>query len=259
MSIHSRSAHPVLGPFASRQRPIALVVTIVASLTVAACSQDSVSAPASALTAVGRSELVTVAPQTIQVCKTGPAGTYSFTLSAVGGNSNPGDVVLPSPFLLVVPAGSTSPVCTSIFTRTQSDGPTSDAPANISVTEAAAAGTTLASITAVTAGGPNQQPVVDLANRKATLFINAYHGTKATFNNVAVAPTPGKCDEDSDRKDKKKKDTKSSDEDSDCRGKKDRHKKCDADFSKKDPKVHDENHDCRSEQGEKSDKKFREG
>ena len=124
------------------------------------------------------------------------------------------------------------------------------------MTEAPAAGTTLASITTVAGGGPLQQPVVDVPNRRATLFINAYHGEKATFNNVAA---PTQCvDKDKDNdKDKKAKSKDRDDDDRDCKGEKE--KKCDADKAKKDPKVHDENHDCRSEQGEKSDKKYSDG
>ena len=153
-----------------------------AALFAVACSTTS----DSKLAPTGPSFDVAVnTPQTAQICKTGPAGTYSFTAVA-GGNANDGDD-LDAAFDLVVPTdGATA--CATVFTRTQFAGGLVDDPASIAVTEAAHAGTTLDNITA----GPGAQPaVIDKPNSKVTVYVNAFHSATATFYNVAVHESEG--------------------------------------------------------------------
>jgi len=124
---------------------------------------------------------VTVAPQTLEVCKTGPAGTYSFTAVA-GGNANTNDVLDDAFDLVVAADGGTA--CTTVFTRTVSDDGGTDAPASIVVTEAAHTGTALSDITIT---GPGAQAAEkDVAGSKVTTYVNAFHSEKVTFVNVST-------------------------------------------------------------------------
>lgn len=159
---------------------------LAAAVGMAACS--SVNDSASRIAAPGAASLITVAPlQTAQVCKSGssPLGTYSFTATS-GGSANSGDVLVASFSLTITTPGVDA--CTTVFSRytdagTVANGNT-DAPATITVTEGAAPGTSLASITT---GGTGAAPaVIDVANRKVTVSINAHHSDRATFFNQAV-------------------------------------------------------------------------
>jgi hypothetical protein len=119
------------------------------------------------------------------LCKNGPAGTYTFTV-ANSGTTNAGDNLVAAPSITVVTPGTA--VCTNVFTRTT--GSSADAPAILAITENAAPGTDLQSITL---SGPGAQAgSVDVPGRKATVYINLYHGDVASFVNVAVVH-PGHC------------------------------------------------------------------
>src|SRR5215207_7344824 len=133
----------------------------------------------------------TVSAKTAVVCKTGPAGTYSFT-AAASGNANTSDD-LDAAFDITL-ANDGDRVCWTAFTRTVSDdtpcglpGETCDDPAAILITEAPHAGTTLNNIT--TTGPGAQAANVNLAGSQVTLYINAFHSDEATFYNVAVPQT----------------------------------------------------------------------
>jgi hypothetical protein len=120
---------------------------------------------------------------TVTVCKEGPAGTYNFTATK---SDNRADA-FQSSFSIVVPSGATSPTCVQIFDRTTPiSGPGNvDTPTNVTITELAAPGTTLASIDFVSGAGPGSE---NEANRQVTVSVNEYHASGATFHNVA-APT----------------------------------------------------------------------
>jgi hypothetical protein len=159
---------------------------LAAAVGMAACS--SVSDSTSRITAPSASNLVAEAAlQTATVCKAGssPLGTYNFT-ATTGGSANSGDVVVPTFSLTIATPGVDA--CTTVFSRFTSSASAqnsfTDAAATVIVTELAAAGTTLDNITTT---GPGAAPaVIDVANRKVTVSINAYHSDKATFFNKAV-------------------------------------------------------------------------
>ena len=153
-----------------------------AVLFAAACSTTGSD---SSFSPTGPSLVLSPSPQTAQICKTGPAGTYSFTATA-GGNANTNDA-LDAAFDIVVPTdGATA--CWTAFTRTEYDGGQIDDPASILVTEAAHTGTTL---TNITAGPGAQAAVIDLPNSRVTVYVNAFHGATATFYNTAVPQQTG--------------------------------------------------------------------
>lgn len=124
---------------------------------------------------------VVVTARQAQVCKSGPVGTYNFDL-VFGGSTNTGDVKATSPLALTVTDAAT-PVCAYVFTRTQWSGSGSDPVATVQVTEQLAAGTGLQSISANSDAGA---PIIDEANRRVTISVNAFHGATTTFTNVAV-------------------------------------------------------------------------
>jgi len=159
---------------------------LAAAVGMAACS--SVSDSTSRITAPSASNLLVAAPlQTAIVCKAGssPLGTYNFT-AAAGGSANSGDVLVPTFSLAITTPGVDA--CTTVFSRYTStataENSFADAAATVTVTELAAAGTTLDNIT--TTGPGAAAAVIDVANRKVTVSINAYHSDKATFFNKAV-------------------------------------------------------------------------
>jgi hypothetical protein len=151
----------------------------VATLFAVACSTTAGDSP---LSPTGPAFESGVAPQTAQVCKTGPAGTYSFT-AAASGNANTGDVLDDAFDLVVATNGATQ--CATVFTRSVTDDGGTDQPAAILVTELAHAGTSLQSIT--TTGPGAQAASVNLGASQVTLYINAFHSDQATFTNVADA------------------------------------------------------------------------
>jgi hypothetical protein len=155
-------------------------VAAAAVLSLGACSTGGDSTSPFAAPASPLADFTTVAAQTAEVCKSGPVGTYSFTASN-SGTTNTGDV-LDAAFDLIVTDPAVA-VCTTVFTRTTSAGAT-DPAARILITELAAPGTGLASIS--TTGSLAYGPVVDETNRRVTLGVNAYHPATATFYNVAV-------------------------------------------------------------------------
>lgn len=173
-------------------------VAALAAVGAAACGGDGVTAPSASAGAPRVSAYVGIStPRTLTVCKakSSPAGTYTFTISGQTGSINPGDVAGPTPFTLTVAPGATADACTVIYTRTQSQSASLDPRTSLVVTELAAPGTTLANITGTGGGGTVEPgvvppPVVDVANRRVTLSINAFHDESATFFNVA-APSQG--------------------------------------------------------------------
>jgi hypothetical protein len=149
-----------------------------AVIGIAACST---SGDATRLAPTGVALDVSVSPQTAQLCKSGPVGTYGFTVSN-SGTSNSGDVLVAAPSITITDAAS--PVCTTVFTRSQYAGGASDNPAIITIVENAAPGTLLTQIS--TTGSAAYSPVVNLAARSAKVGVNAFHGATATFVNVPV-------------------------------------------------------------------------
>jgi hypothetical protein len=150
-----------------------------ALLGVVACSTSGDGA--SRFTPTGPALDVSVTPKTAQVCKTGPVGTYTFTVSNTG-TTNTGDVLVAAPSIDVTDANV--PVCTTVFTRSQYAGGTVDPAAIINIVEDAAPGTTLASVSVT--GNPATSPSVNLAGRSASFGVNAFHTATANFVNVAV-------------------------------------------------------------------------
>ncbi|HET9799956.1 MAG TPA: hypothetical protein VFP90_18305 [Gemmatimonadaceae bacterium] len=124
---------------------------------------------------------VSVTPQTAQVCKTGPVGNYSFTVSNTG-TTNTGDVLVAAPSIEVT--DPSVPVCTTVFTRSQYAGGAVDAAAIINIVEDAAPGTVLTSVSVT--GNPATAPATDLAARSASFGVNAFHTATANFVNEAV-------------------------------------------------------------------------
>lgn len=150
-----------------------------AVIGIAACSGGDGSSRFAAPT--GPALDVSVSAQTGEVCKLGPVGTYNFDL-VFGGSSYGSDAKSTSPVSLTVTDPST-PVCTTVFTRTSYPGGDIDPAASIQITEQAAAGTGLQSITT---GGGAAPAVVDAANRRVTIYVNAFHSATTTFTNVAL-------------------------------------------------------------------------
>jgi hypothetical protein len=149
-----------------------------ALLGAAACST---SGDGSRFAPTGPAFDVSVTPQTAQVCKTGPVGSYGFTVTNTG-TTNTGDVLVAAPTVTVTDASV--PVCTTVFTRSQYAGGTVDPAAIITIVEDAAPGTVLTSVTVT--GNPATSPSVDLAGRSASFGVNAFHTATANFVNVAV-------------------------------------------------------------------------
>ena len=158
--------------------------TLVSAMTVglAACSNSAGDAASRIAAPSDASRHEAAVMSTATVCKAGssPSGSYSFSTVNTGTTNN-GDV-LTSPVVLVVVNGGPD-VCAPVFTRSESAGQFSDAPAILTITEAAAAGTTLGNITY--ANSEALTPVIDLEGRKITVGLNAFHQATATFFNVA--------------------------------------------------------------------------
>lgn len=175
--------------------PTRMALTLGVALFTAACGRESISG-LRAPTSVGANSNLEAGTRTITVCKaaSSPAGTYTFN-NVRSGSTNTGDVYPGSSFTLIVVSGQTAPSCATIYTRTQHTSDV-DAPATVQVTEAAAPGTTLSNITASGGGGTVSPgivpaPTIDVANRRVTLSINAFHNATATFFNTAVATSTG--------------------------------------------------------------------
>jgi hypothetical protein len=149
-----------------------------ALLGVMACS--STSGDGTRFAPTGPSLDVSVPAQTARLCKSGPVGTYNFTVSN-SGTTNTGDVLVAAPSITVTDANT--PVCTTVFTRTQYAGTTTDAAAVLTIVEGAAPGTTLDNIT--TTGSEASTPVIDVPGRSVSVGVNAFHSATATFYNVA--------------------------------------------------------------------------
>lgn len=203
----------------SHQGP-AGTLAIAALLVTAACATDSIAGPDAGALSSPSGAVVVATPQTITVCKaaSSPAGTYDFSVGATTGSANPGDSRV-SLFSLTIPTvRPAGDICTTVFTRTQAQTEFSDAPAFVAVTEGAAPGTTLSAINATSTG---EAPVVNVPGRSVRLAINAFHGSRAVFVNVAVPkPCPDDDDDDDDSDSDSDKDSDSdSDKDSDRAGK----------------------------------------
>ena len=158
-----------------------------AVIGIAACSNgtDSRFSPTGPSRHEG-TEVEVAVPQTAELCKVGPAGTYNFTVST-GGNLHGTDVVLAAPALVIANDGDEE--CVTVFTRPAYPGGEVDLPASVTITELDAPGTTLESIDFVSgaaAGSENE------AGRTVTVWVNAFHSSTATFTNVAVHE-PGGC------------------------------------------------------------------
>jgi hypothetical protein len=125
-----------------------------------------------------------VSAQTGTLCKSGPVGTYNFSL-VFGGSANTGDVQASTPVALQV-TDANSPACTTVFTRTQYAGGQIDPAATIQITEQAAPGTNLVNITA--AGGA-AAAIIDIPGRSSTIAVNAFHSATTTFVNEAIVVT----------------------------------------------------------------------
>lgn len=147
---------------------------------VAACSAGGTDGASRLLSPTGPA-LVVVSAQTGELCKSGPIGTYNFDL-VYGGSTNANDVTVTSPVSLQVTDPNT-PVCTTVFTRTEYAGGQVDPAKTIQITEQAAAGTGLQSISA---GGGAAPAIIDEPNRRVTIAVNAFHSATTTFTNVAV-------------------------------------------------------------------------
>jgi hypothetical protein len=159
-----------------------MALSCAAVIGIAACSTGGGdgSSRFAAPTGPGYDVAVDVA-QTGQLCKSGPVGSYTFDL-VFGGASNTGDVSSSTPVVLQVVDAAT-PVCTYVFTRSQSSGGTIDPAKTIQITEQAAPGTGLASIST---GGGAAPAIVDQPNRRVTIAVNAFHSATTTFTNVAI-------------------------------------------------------------------------
>lgn len=158
-------------------------MTLVSLLAVAsaACSNPADTGQVDLIAApIFASDVATDAPQTATVCKAGssPLGTYNYT-AVNSGTTNAGDVLVPAFSLTIVAGGADA--CAVVFTRTQTSGIT-DPPAVITVTQAAAAGSILSAITAVSSVIP---PVTDVAARTAKVGVNAFHSASVIFTSVA--------------------------------------------------------------------------
>jgi len=155
-----------------------LVLSCAAAIGIAACSNGTDGSSRLSPTSPSR---VSIVGQTGQLCKVGPVGSYTFDL-VFGGSANAGDIQGSTPVTLQV-TDAAVPVCTYVFTRVQSSGGDTDPAATIQITEQAAAGTGLQSITT---GGGAAAPVVDQANRRVTISVNAFHSATTTFTNIAI-------------------------------------------------------------------------
>ena len=157
-------------------------------LGAAACSAGGGDATLSPTSPRFHEETVQVL-RTAQVCKVGPVGTYDFSASATG-NDNAGDSQVSNFSIPVTVAGS--PTCVTVFTRinAEPDNTGADAPAAVTVTELAHAGTTLQNLTATDGATPS---VINGAT--VTMYINGFHDATATYTNVAdhVPPPTGGC------------------------------------------------------------------
>lgn len=118
-------------------------------------------------------------PQTAELCKTGPAGTYDFTVST-GGASIGSDVVDATPQIVLANDGDLE--CVTVFTRTESEFAESDTPASVTITELDAAGSSLQSIDFISGAAAGSE---DEAAGTVTVWVNAFHSSTATFTNVA--------------------------------------------------------------------------
>lgn len=152
-----------------------------AVIGIGACSTGGTDGSSSLLSPTGGSLAVTPAPQTGQLCKSGPVGTYNFDL-VYGGSTNSNDATVSTPVSLQV-TDAAVPVCTTVFTRTEWSGADFDPAKSIQITEQAAAGTGLQDIST---GGGAAAAVIDEPNRRITIFVNAFHSATTTFTNVAV-------------------------------------------------------------------------
>ena len=152
-----------------------------AVIGIGACSTGGTDGPSRILSPTSPS-LVVVAAQTGELCKVGPVGTYTFDL-VFGGTTNTNDVRATTPVSLTTD-DATTPKCVNVFTRTEYAGGAIDNPATIQITERAAPGTGLQSITT---GGGASAPVVDVENRRVTISVNAFHSATTTFTNVPIA------------------------------------------------------------------------
>ena len=158
------------------------IAASVAVLGIVACSNGGADGSRFGAPTGPAADVAVSVPETATLCKDGPAGTYTFTVSN-SGSTNTGDVLVPSPSITVLTPGT--PVCTSVFTRSQYAGGATDPAAILAITENAAPGTTLSSIT--TQNSQAFAPVVDLPNRTVTVGVNAFHNATANFLNVAAS------------------------------------------------------------------------
>ncbi|HEU4721094.1 MAG TPA: hypothetical protein VFS59_06995 [Gemmatimonadaceae bacterium] len=126
-------------------------------------------------------DVVVSVAQTGELCKVGPVGTYNFTL-VFGGSSYGTDVKATSPVAINV-TDPAQPACTTVFTRSAYPGGSSDPAATIQITESASLTTGLQGISASGGAAP---AVIDAANRRVTIAVNAFHGATTTFTNVAI-------------------------------------------------------------------------
>jgi hypothetical protein len=156
-----------------------MALSCAAVIGIAACSTNGTDG-SSRFAPTGPS-LDVVAAQTGQLCKSGPVGSYNFDL-VFGGSANTGDAQATTPVTLQVVDAAT-PVCTTVFTRTQYPGGTIDPAATIQITEQAAAGTGLQNISASGGAAP---AVIDQPNRRVTIAVNAFHSATTTFTNIAI-------------------------------------------------------------------------
>jgi len=153
------------------------VLASAAVIGVVACSGGS----DGKFSPTGPSRVVDIdVPQTAELCKTGPAGTYDFTVT-IGGASLGSDVADLSPSIVLAADGDLE--CVTVFTRTESENAEFDTPASVTIVEDAAPGTTLQSIDFVSEAAPGSE---DEAARSVTVWVNAFHDATATFTNIAV-------------------------------------------------------------------------
>ena len=157
-----------------------MVLSCAAVIGIAACSTNGTDG-SSRFAAPTGPRLDVVSAQTGQLCKSGPVGTYNFDL-VFGGSANTNDVQATTPVALQV-TDAAVPVCTYVFTRTEFAGGIVDPAATIQITEQAAPGTGLQNISASGGAAPE---VIDQANRRITISVNAFHSATTTFTNIAI-------------------------------------------------------------------------
>jgi hypothetical protein len=160
----------------------ALASAAVVGIAACAGGTDATSRIAAPL---GASAVIVDSPdQTARVCKIGPVGSYNFDLAF--SDTYGSDIKAGSPVTVTVTQAGVE-TCTTVLTRVEGDN-VADPSATVVITEQTSPDFNL--IAVADSGGSIAQ-TTDLAARSATLHINAFHSSKATFTNEAVVRESG--------------------------------------------------------------------